>query len=84
MWHLNLRRNSLQVGAYANIATFRYSFVAMVLFFPKLWSKSPTVSAGNGTGADDDNMMQVESLNKGKEKGAKANTKTRKKLARTT
>ena len=30
---------------------------------------NPTVSAGNGTCADDDNWMQVDSLKKGKEKG---------------
>ena len=30
---------------------------------------SPTRSAGNGTGADDDKRMQVDSLKKGKEKG---------------
>ena len=36
------------------------SFVAMVSLFPELGA-NPTVSAGNGTGANDDNRMQVDS-----------------------
>ena len=44
------------------------SFVAMVFLFPKLFGANPTVSAGNGTSADDD-RMEVDSLKKGKVKG---------------
>ena len=32
----------------------------------KSFGASPTVSAGHGTGADDDNRMQVDSIKKGK------------------
>ena len=41
---------------------------AMVSLFPQ-FGASPTVSAGNGTGEDDVNRMQVDSLKKGKETG---------------
>ena len=43
------------------------SFVAVVLF-SKNFGASPTVSAGSGARADDDNRMQVDSLKKGKGK----------------
>ena len=59
------------------------SFVAMVLF-SRNFGASPTVSAGNGARADDDNRMQVDSLKKGKEKGTRQTSKTRKELAQAT
>ena len=63
------RRSNLQLGTHANSAFFRTVFSQkMVLLFPKLW-RIATVSAGNGTGADDDNRVQVDSLHKGNGKG---------------
>ena len=51
-------RNILQLGTYANCAALRTALLQWCYFSrsfgasPKLWSTSPTVSAGNGTGAD--------------------------------
>ena len=57
-------------------------FVAMC-YSSRNFGANPAVSVGNGTSADDDNRMQVDSLKKGKGR-AKASTKTRKEIARTT
>ena len=65
--------NSLKLGYTRKQFRSSNSFVAMVFFFPKLWTKA--VSAGNGTGADDDNKKQVDPLKKGKEKGKKQTPK---------
>ena len=51
---------------------------------PEKVGANPTVSAGNGTGPDDDERMQLDSLKKGKGEGATANTKTKKAIARAT
>ena len=56
----------------------------MVFLFPKLWSDILTVSAGNGTGADDDNTDASRLFQETSKGRAKANTKTRKEIARTT
>ena len=63
-----VRRNFLLLGTYANSVAFRTALLQWC-YFSRNFGANPTVSAGNGTGADDDNMVQVESLNKGKEKG---------------
>ena len=44
---------------------------------------NPTMTAGNGTGADDGNRMQVDSLKKGKGKGKGKPPTTRKEITRT-
>ena len=64
----NVRRNSLQLGTYANSAALRTAVLQCCFSF-RNFGANPTVSAGNGTGADDDNRMQVDSLKKGQEKG---------------
>ena len=61
-------RNSLQLGTYANSAALRTSLLQWC-YSSRNFGANQTVSAGNGTGADDDNRMQVDSLKKGKEKG---------------
>ena len=63
----NVRRNSLQLGTCANSAALRTAVLQWCFSF-RNFGANPTVSAGNGTGADDDGM-QVDSLKKGKEKG---------------
>ena len=62
----NFLTNCLQLGPYANSAALR---TALLCFSSRNFGANPTVSAGNGTGADDDNKMQVDSLKKNKEKG---------------
>ena len=61
-------RNSLQLGTYANSTALRTT-VLQRCHSSRNFGASPTMSAGNGTCADDDNRMQVDSLKKGKEKG---------------
>ena len=63
-----VRKNSFLLGTYANSVAFRTALLQWC-YSSRNFGANPTVSAGNGTGADDDNMMQVESLNRGKEKG---------------
>ena len=46
---------------------------------PERFGANPTVSAGNGTCANDDNQMQVDSLKKAKEKGKGTTTKPERK-----
>ena len=60
-------RNSLQLGTYASSAALRTALLQWCHSSPNLGANS-TVSAGNGTSADDD-RMQVDSLKKGKRKG---------------
>ena len=64
----NLLRNSLQLGTIANSIALR-TVLLQWCYSSRNFGVSPTVSAGNGTGADDDNKMQVDSLKMGKEKG---------------
>ena len=59
--------DSLQLGTYANSAAFRTALLQWC-DSSRNFGANPTVSAGNGTSADDD-RMQVESLKKGKGKG---------------
>ena len=61
--------NSLQLGTFANSAAFRTALLQWCCS-SRNFGANPTVSAGNGTSADDDQMQ------------AKANTKTRKEFAR--
>ena len=62
-------RNVLQfVGTYANSTTLRAALLQWC-HSSRNFGANPTVSAENGTGADDDNRMQVDSLKKGKRKG---------------
>ena len=63
----NVLRNSLQLGTYANSAALRTALLQWC-YSSRNFGANPTVSAGNGTSADDD-WMQVDSLRKGKEKG---------------
>ena len=60
-------RNSLQLGTYANSAALRTALLQRC-YSSRNFAANPTVSAGNGTSADDD-RMQVDSLKKGKVKG---------------
>ena len=59
-------RNSLQLGTYANSAALRTALLQWC-YSGTNFGANPTVSAGNGTSADDD-RMQVDSPEKGKEK----------------
>ena len=61
-------RNSLQLGKHANSAALRTALLQWCCSSQN-FGATLTVSAGNGTGADDDNRMQVDSLKKGKWKG---------------
>ena len=61
-------RNSLQLGKHANSAALRTALLQWC-YSSQNFGATLTVSAGNGTGADDDNRMQVDSLKKGKWKG---------------
>ena len=61
-------RSSLQLGTYAKSAALRTASLQWC-YSSRNFRANPTVSAGNETGADDDNRMQVDSLEKGKEKG---------------
>ena len=60
-------RNSLQLGTNANSVALRTALLQWC-YFSRNFGANPTVSAGNGTSADDD-RMQVDSLEKGKGKG---------------
>ena len=60
-------RNSLQLGTYANSTALRAALLHWC-YSSRNSGANPTVSAGNGTSADDD-RMQVDSLKKGKRKG---------------
>ena len=60
--------STLQLGTYANSAALRTALLQRC-FSSRNFGASPTVPAGNGTGADDDNRMQVDCLKKGTEKG---------------
>ena len=61
-------RISLQLDTYANIAALQTALFRWC-YSSRNFGASPTVSAGNGTGADDDNRVQVDPLKKGKGKG---------------
>ena len=60
--------NNLQLGTYASSAALRTALLQWCYYSRDLGA-TPTVSAGNVTGADDDNRMQVDSLKESKEKG---------------
>ena len=60
-------RNKLQLGTSANSAALRRALLQWCCS-SRNFGATPTVSAGNGTGADDDNRMQVDFLKKGKVK----------------
>ena len=59
--------NSLKLGTYAN-STALHTALLQWCYYSSNFGAFPTVSAGNGTGADDDNRMQVDPVKKGKEK----------------
>ena len=73
--------NNLQLGTYANSAALRTALLQWC-YSSRNFGANPNVSAGNGTSADEDNRMQVDSLKKGKGERAKANTKSRNEIAR--
>ena len=60
-------RNSLQSGTYANSAALRAALLQLC-YCSRNFGANPTVSAGNGTRADNDNLMQVDNLKKSKGK----------------
>ena len=60
--------NSLELGTHANSAALRTALLQWCSS-SRNFGASPTVSAGDGTGADDDNRMQVDALKEGREKG---------------
>ena len=60
-------RSSLQLGTYANSAALRTALLQWC-YSSRNFGANPTMSAGNGTSADDD-RMQVDSLKKGKGTG---------------
>ena len=60
-------RNSLQLGTHANSAALRTALLQWC-HSSRNFGANQTVSAGNGTSADDD-RMQVDSLKKGKGQG---------------
>ena len=60
-------RKSLQLGTYANRAALRTALLQWC-YFSRNFGATPTVSAGNGTSADDD-QMQVDCFMKGKGQG---------------
>ena len=60
-------RNRLQLGTYPKSAALRNALLQWCCT-SRNFGANPTVSAGNGTSADDD-WMQVDSLKKGKGKG---------------
>ena len=64
----NVLGNSLQLCTYANSAAIRSTLVQWC-YSSRNIGANPTVSAGNGTGADDDSRMQVDFLKKGKGNG---------------
>ena len=59
-------RNSLQFGTYSNSAALRAAMLRWC-YSSRNFGANPTVAAGNVTSADDD-LMQVDSLKKGKGK----------------
>ena len=61
-------RNNLQLGTYANGAALRTALLQWC-HSSRNFGANPTVSAGSGTGSDDDNKRQVDSLKKGNGKG---------------
>ena len=63
-----LLRNSLQLGTKANSTTLRTALLHWCCS-SRNFEATPTVSAGNGTGADVENRTQDDFLKKGKEKG---------------
>ena len=63
-----LHRNSLQLGTKANSTTLRTALLHWCCS-SRNFEATPTVSAGNGTGADVENRTQDDFLKKGKEKG---------------
>ena len=65
-------RNNVQLGTHANSAALRTALLQWC-FSSRNFGPNPTQSAGNGTGADDDNKIQVDSLKKGNGR-AKADT----------
>ena len=71
------------VGYICKQCRYSNSFVATVVFSPKLCSIPGCVS-WMWTGADDDNRMQVDTLSRNAWERAKANAKTRKVFAETT
>ena len=60
-------RRKLQLCTYANSAALR-TVLLQWCYSSRSFGAIPTVSAGNETGADDDNKMQVDSLKTGMEK----------------
>ena len=62
-------RSSLQLRSYANTALLQCCYSC------RNFGATATVSLGNGTVADDDNKMQVDSLKKGKGEGQKQTPK---------
>ena len=67
-------RNNLQSGTDGNSAALRAALLQWC-YCSRNFGASPTVAAGSGTGANDDNRMQVGSLMKGKEKGRRQTPK---------
>ena len=63
----NFLRTSLQLGTYPNGAALRAALLQRC-YPSRNFGANPTVSAGNGTSADDD-RMQVDTLKKGNWKG---------------
>ena len=55
----NFLGNNLQLGSYANSAALRTTLLQWC-YYSRKCGANPTVSAGNGTGADDDSRMQVD------------------------
>ena len=61
-------RSKLQLGKNANSAALQTALLQWC-YSSRNFGVNPTVSAGSGTGADDDSRMQVDPLKRGKEKG---------------
>ena len=72
--------SSLQLGTHSNSAALRTALLQWC-YSSRKFGANPTVSAGNGTSADDD-RMQADSLKTGKVKGKGKHTKSRKEIAR--
>ena len=75
-WRMRLLSEKMQLGTYAKSAALRAALLQWC-YSSRNSGANPTVSAGNGTSADDD-WMQVDSLMKGKGKARQ----TRKEIAR--
>ena len=69
-------RDNLQLSTYSNCAALRTALLQWC-YSSRNIGANPTVPAGNGTGGDDDNRMQVDSFKKckGEEKGIHQNHK---------